>query len=318
MRLRGIPGNSIHRPCHRLRHRWKFILRTTPIDGVMFTRLEAAIHNHLLPSISGKWVISDSMRKILAMPTRCGGLGLANPQGEGTCEYAASCLLTRPLVDLILQREGDITPDCYAKQNKPRPASLDRSHGTQLSQQQGVLEEVPADLRMIELAAEKGASSWSTTLPIEEHGFYLNKTAFWDTIYMRYGWKLERMPDKCVYSAQFSEEHAVTCPRGGFTFIRHNEIRDLTANLLSEVCHGVQTEPDLQPLTGETCSLQIANGPDNAGLDIQARGFWGERRQDAFFDVRVFNCVAFINMRREEATHIHRGDGHVLIACLHR
>ena len=47
--------------CHRLRHRWKFILRTTPIDGVRFTTLEAAIRNHLLPSILGKQNISDSL-----------------------------------------------------------------------------------------------------------------------------------------------------------------------------------------------------------------------------------------------------------------
>ena len=33
--------------------------------------------------------------------------------------------------------------------------------------------------------------------------------------------------------------------------MRHNGIRDLTANLLSEVCSDVQIEPDLQPLTGE-------------------------------------------------------------------
>ena len=132
-----------------------------------------------------------------------------------------------------------------------------------------MLEEVPVHLRrMIELAAEKDASSWLTTLPIKDHGFYLNKTGFWDAIHMRYRWKPERMPDKRVCGAQFSVEHTLTCPRGDFTFIRHNEIRDLTANLLSEVCHGVQTEPDLQPLTGETFSLQTANGRDNAQLSI--------------------------------------------------
>ena len=89
---------------------------------------------------------------------------------------------------------------------------------------------------MIELAAEKGASSWLTLLPNEEHGFHLNKTAFWDAIHMRYGWKLERMPDKCICGAQFSVEDALTCPGSSFTFIRHNEIRYLTANLLSELC----------------------------------------------------------------------------------
>ena len=84
-------------------------------------------------------------------------------------------------------------------------------------------------------------------------------------------------------------EHALTCPHGGFTFVRHNEIRDMTANLLSEVCHGVQTELDLQPFTGETLSHQTANRQENARVEIRAQGFWGERRQDAFFDVRVFN-----------------------------
>ena len=117
---------------------------------------------------------------------------------------------------------------------------------------------------MIELASEKGASSWLATLPIEEHGFHLSKTAFWDTIHLKYGWKPERMPEKCVCGAQYNVEHALTCPCGGFTFIRHNEIRDLTASLLSEVCHGVRTEPDLQPLTGETLSHQTANRQDNA------------------------------------------------------
>ena len=37
------------------------------------------------------------------------------------------------------------------------------------------------------------------------------------------------------------------------------------------------------------------HGQDNARLDIRARGFWGERRQDAFFDVRVFNPHASSN-----------------------
>ena len=69
----------------------------------------------------------------------------------------------------------------------------------------------------------------------------------------------------------------------------------MTANLLSEVCHSVQTEPDLQLLTGETLAHQTANRQDNAWLDIRAQGFWGERRQDAFFDVRVFNPHASSN-----------------------
>ena len=65
------------------------------------------------------------------------------------------------------------------------------------------------------------------------------------------------------------------CPRGGFPIIRHNELRDLTAHLLTEVCHDVKTEPDLQPLTGETLSHTSANSLDGARLDIDVNGFWG-------------------------------------------
>ena len=35
--------------------------------------------------------------------------------------------------------------------------------------------------------------------------------------------------------------------------------------------------------------MSMAIRQDEARLDIRAQGFWGERRQDAFFDVRGFN-----------------------------
>jgi len=45
-------------------------------------------------------------------------------------------------------------------------------------------------------------------------------------------------------------EHALTCPTGGLATLRHNGIRDLTADLMAEVCN-VCTESELQPLSGE-------------------------------------------------------------------
>ena len=58
---------------------------------------------------------------------------------------------------------------------------------------------------------------------------------------------------------------------------------------MAEVCHDVQIEPHLQPLTGEAFTHATANTKDAARLDISALGFWGNRYQRAFFDVRVFN-----------------------------
>ena len=71
----------------------------------------------------------------------------------------------------------------------------------------------------------------------------------------------------------------------GFVIQRHNELRDLEAELLDMVFPDVEVEPGLQPVTGETPN-RGANQEIGARLDIHARGFW-ERQRSAFFDVKV-------------------------------
>ena len=90
-------------------------------------------------------------------------------------------------------------------------------------------------------------------------------------------------------------------PHGGIPTIRHNEIRDITATLLTEICHNVATEPALQQLDSETFSYRSANSDPNAHLDIRARGFWN-RGQDTFFDIRVFHLNASSNYSTTIAT----------------
>ena len=92
-----------------------------------------------------------------------------------------------------------------------------------------------------------------------------------------------------VHGIKFSIEHALSCLKGGFPSIRHHEIRDLTANLLTEVCKYVSIEPDLQPIDGESFTGGSSSSQDGARLDIAASGFWGGRFERTFFDVRVFN-----------------------------
>ena len=46
-------------------------------------------------------------------------------------------------------------------------------------------------------------------------------------------------------------EHTLNCPMGGLQKHHHNEIHDLTTDMLKEVCHNVLVEPSLQPLRGE-------------------------------------------------------------------
>lgn len=67
--------------------------------------------------------------------------------------------------------------------------------------------------------------------------------------------------------------------------MRHNELRDLEAELLNIVCSDVQVEPALQDISGEQLNGGSNRAPD-ARLDIRARGFW-ESQRSAFFGVRV-------------------------------
>ena len=142
------------------------------------------------------------------------------------------------------------------------------------------------------VSAEKGASSWLSTLPIADHGFALHKGAFRDALCLRYGWSPHLLPSHCVCGQRLTVEHALSCSRGGFPSIRHNEIRDMTADMMSEVCHGVGIEPCLQAVTEEQLRHKSANREDGARLDIVAENFWGRDRQRAFFDMRVFNPFA--------------------------
>ena len=159
-----------------------------------------------------------------------------------------------------------------------------------------MLQQAPASSRRsIELASEKGASGWVTVLPLKEHGFALHKTAFHDAIALRYGWDPSRLPHYCSCGAKFSVEHSFTCPKGRFPSLRHNEIRDLTANLLTEVCHEVQVEPTLQPVSGEQFRQASLNTEEGARLDISMCGFWGGRCEKTYIDVKVSNPDAPTN-----------------------
>ena len=88
------------------------------------------------------------------------------------------------------------------------------------------------------------------------------------------------------------DSHALTCPTGGYPTLHHNEIRDLTADLLQEVCHDVTMEPHLQQMTGEVISGRTSVVGDEARLDVSACGMWGGRFERTFCDIRVFNSYA--------------------------
>ena len=78
--------------------------------------------------------------------------------------------------------------------------------------------------------------------------------------------------------------------KGGFVSIRHNDLRDLTAKIVSEVCKDrareIEPKPEIESkllsLSGEELHGKTTNRSNVARLDIRTRGF-GNRGQQAFF-----------------------------------
>ena len=282
------PHNAYSAFTHGLCNKWTYFLRTIPGISSLLEPLEAVISSKFILALTGRF-ISDDERALLALPIRLGGLGIVDPQTVSDSEFAASEKVTSPLVGLILQQ--DISFGCHVDaQHLPKSEVIASKRQAAEERATSVCDSLPSDMkRMIFLLSEKGASSWLSALPVEEHGFALHKGAFRDTLFLCYGWLPSGLPVHCVCGQGFSVDHALNCPTGGYPTLRHNELCDFTAEILSEVCADVCTEPPLQLLLGETLTYATANVEDGALLDISAAGFWGGQHQKAYFDVKVFN-----------------------------
>ena len=89
--------------------------------------------------------------------------------------------------------------------------------------------------------------------------------------------------------SKFDILHSMSRKKGRFVYIPHNDLRDLTASMLSEMCKNTETEPKLTPLSGEQLQGRTSNNSNEARVDSRNRGFWERGGQQAFFDLKVFD-----------------------------
>ena len=86
----------------------------------------------------------------------------------------------------------------------------------------------------------------------------------------------------------------MACQRGSFIIQRHNELRDLEAEMLRMVCNDVEVEPVLQEVTGEILNHGANKAPE-ARLHIHARGFGRDRDLHS----STSGCVTLMQTPRE-------------------
>ena len=234
-----------------MQHKYTYLLRTIPNIAQHLKKLDDAIDNHLIKQLINNHTITDTDRQWFSLPARLGGLGINIPSEIADTYYSNSKLMTRNLVRQIIHQHNPAGIPTQAE--KPAIIELRADKTTRENEKVEWLRQHldPSKLKLYEAITEKGASSWLNAMPLKEHNFYLDKQTFWDSVHLRYGIPLSRLPMKCVCDAKFDVEHALTCKRGGFVTIRHNEVRDFTAELLGETCNDVAIEPMLTPLTGK-------------------------------------------------------------------
>ena len=89
-------------------------------------------------------------------------------------------------------------------------------------------------------------------------------------------------------------------PKGCLSSIRHNRMRDIVVEFLTEVCPNVSTEPALQPITGETFSHRSTDTDDGARLDITAQNLLVFQLSCTLQLQDVISCLLSLARTREE------------------
>jgi len=85
---------------------------------------------------------------------------------------------------------------------------------------------------------------------------------------------MKSLPERRECDDRFTLQHALSSCKRCFVSLQHNHLRNITSNLLSEVCKDIAVEPVLHDLSGEDFASLSSSVSDEARVDVKARGFW--------------------------------------------
>ena len=275
--------------------KFTYFQRTIPDFEKYLNPVQEILETKFIPTLFGyDTPLSSDLLKVLSLPVKYGGLGLANVVEESPIQFEGSLLITSlQTTDIINQSTGLSVFDNRGFTQKDKICQHIEHKAELLKEKIRSLDEtLPQELlQFTQRARDKGSGSWLNALPLEKQGFSLSKTEFRDGLKLRYNLPITDVPTYCVCGERFNTVHALSCKKGGFVSQRHDNIRDMFTSLLDKCCTNVQAEPHLTDLQGETFNYRTANTSSEARLDIRARNFW-RQGQDSFFDIRVTHVNA--------------------------
>ena len=170
-----------------------------------------------LPLLTGSYnKFSDIDRQIFSLPAKYGGLGIFNPVEICTTEYENPRLASKSLTLIVKSQLLTVIQDRYAAMTEERMTAKKHIAAKKKEQYQDKINRIKESCtdkmkRTLDLISEKGASLWLTSLPLQEHGFLLNKQEFVDALLLRYNFPLKEMPRNCACGKENSVDHALIC-----------------------------------------------------------------------------------------------------------
>ena len=141
-------------------------------------------------------------------------MGILNPAGGLSKECSVSVSISAPSSHRIECQQPDYPWEIRDAQLSAKKEVCGQRAEDSRSAAFTVTSALSSSLKhAVDLAQERGASTWLTSLPLEEFGFSLHKGAFRDALALRYGCLPSNTPTNCACETHFTVEHSLLSQR---------------------------------------------------------------------------------------------------------
>ena len=135
--------------------------------------LEQFIRSKLIPAWTGRAPPNDLERELFALPTRLGGLGIVDLVGRSHKEFQASVSISAPFCHLIEAQQSDYPWETLDAQTEAKLNVRKQRQEESRSLVSNIKSALSDSLKhAMELAQEKGASTWLTSPPSRSSAFH--------------------------------------------------------------------------------------------------------------------------------------------------
>eukprot|EP00117_Sycon_ciliatum_P013841 scpid100200/ scgid14345/ len=93
-----------------MKSKWNYHIRSHPGLASSYRPLDDVINNKYIPTLTGRTEVSDSERKLLALPVRYGGLAIPVVSEDAEVQRRISKVVTGPVMRMLRSGSNVFTP----------------------------------------------------------------------------------------------------------------------------------------------------------------------------------------------------------------